>query len=207
MKKQKELKNNNLKKIVKLFFEMGQLRRVRHIGFTCAGVDNPDSVAEHTARVAQIGFILADMEKADSYKVTVMCLFHDLGEARVNDAHRIATRYYSYFKLKNAEFRAFQDQVSILPNKSGKTLLKLMSEFEERKTLEAKCAKDADYLDQAVSAKEYIDIGYKGCKDWLKNIKKALKTESAKKLLSIIEKTDRNDWWDNLKDLKEVLSK
>jgi putative hydrolase of HD superfamily len=203
----KNNKQTKLKKIVKLFFEFGQLRRVQHIGFTVPGVDKPDSVAEHTTRAAQIGYILAKIEKADAHKVGIMCLFHDLGEARVGDSHRIETRYHSYFALKNAENKAFKEQVQNLPKDTENELSELMDEFEERKTLEAKCAKDADYLEQAVSAKEYADIGYKGCLEWLITVRKALKTKTAKKFLEIIKRTDRNEWWENLKQLDEVLQK
>jgi putative hydrolase of HD superfamily len=203
----KKTSKNNLRKITNLFFEFGQLRRVPHVGFTMAGVEKPDSVAEHTARVAQIGYVLSKMENADTGKVVLMCLFHDLGEARVNDSHRVETRYHNYFALKKAEMKAFKEQVSLLPEKMEKELSGLMDEFEQRKTIEAKCVKDADYLEQAVSAKEYLDIGYKGCEDWIKNIKKALKTKTAKEFLKIIKTTNRNDWWKYLKRFEEVLSK
>jgi len=202
--KQKEI---NFKEIIKLFFELGQLRRVHHSGFKLTGIENPDSVAEHTLRVAQIGYVLAKMENADENKVTKICLFHELGETRVGDANRVELRYRSYFYLKKSELEAYKDQVKILPEKIKKDLTFLMEEFDERKTLEARCAKDADYLEQALTAKEYIDIGYKGCKDWIKNVKKALKTGTAKKFLKVIEKTDRNEWWGKLKELKEVLAK
>lgn len=76
-----------------------------------------------------------------------------------------------------------------------------MNEFNERETLEGKCAKDADYLEQAVTAKEYMDIGYKGCQDWINNIKKAVKTKSAREFIAMIEATERNDWWWDLKQL------
>jgi len=201
----KKQKRKDLKGIVKLFFELGHLRRVQHIGFKLAGIKEPDSVAEHTTRVSQIGYVLAKMEKADANKVTVMCLFHELGEARVNDSHRVELRYRNYLDLKKSEIKAYKEQVRILPSKIKKELSDLIDEFEERKTLEAKCAKDADYLDQALTAKEYIDIGYKACKDWIKNIKKALKTKTAKEFLRVIEITDRNDWWEDLKRLNEVL--
>lgn len=196
-----ENQNNNLKEIAKLFFEFGHLRRVAHTGWSLTGVEKPDSVAEHSLRVAQIGYILADMENADANKVTVMCLFHDLGETRTGDHHRVATNYLEYFTAKDAEDAAFKEQVSVLPKKSKNELAILMDEFNERKTLESKCAKDADYLEQAVTAKEYIDIGYKGCQDWINNIKKAVKTETAKKFIEEIEKTERNDWWWDLKKL------
>lgn len=195
------------KEIVKFFFELGQLKRVQHVGWTVAGVRNPESVAEHAFRTAQIGYVLADLEGANPEKVALMCLIHDNGEARINDTHRVANRYLGYYKVGKAETKAFKEQTERLPGSSKKQFRSIIDEFEQRKTKEAQVAKDADYIDQAVTAKEYIDIGYKACQDWINNIRKALKTKTAKQILDIIEKTDRNSWWQGLKELKEVLEK
>jgi hypothetical protein len=53
----------------------------------------------------------------------------------------------------------------------------------------------------ALSAREYLCLGYKGMQDWINNVKKALETKSAKKLLKVIEKSDINDWWQGLKKM------
>ena len=52
----------NLKNTVNFIFEVNQLKRQRHSGFQLAGVKEPDSIAEHVMRAAQIGYILAVME-------------------------------------------------------------------------------------------------------------------------------------------------
>lgn len=186
----------NNKEITKFLFELGQMWRVSHCGFTVAGVANPESIAEHSHRAAQIAFVLARLEGADPFKTSFMTLIHDNGEARVNDAHRIVSRYID---TDEGERKAALDQFKRLPENIEKDFKDIYEEFEERKTLEAKCAKDADYLEQALSAKEYVDIGYKGCLAWIKNIEKALQTESAKKLLKEIGNTNRNDWYEGLK--------
>jgi putative hydrolases of HD superfamily len=198
----------DLKAIAKLFFEFGQLRRTRHMGYTLNGVEVPENIAEHTARTAQIGYVLAKLEGADADKVLKICVFHDLGEARVNDTNRVATRYYDYKELKKVEKIAFSEQISVLPKNAREELnILLGEEFGDRKSLEARCAKDADYVDLAVAAKEYADIGYKGCLEMIQNVKKALHTKSAKELVEIIEKTDRNEWWYGLKNFKGVIEK
>ncbi len=184
------------KELTKLLFELGQMWRVKHCGWTVAGVSNPESIAEHSHRAAQIAFILAKMEKADPFKTSFMVLIHDNGEARINDAHRIVTRYIDTDK---GEREAALDQFKRLPDDIEKDFREIYEEFEERKTIEAQCAKDADYLEQAIAAKEYVDIGYKGCMDWIINIKKALMTDSAKELLEEIESMDRNEWYKGLK--------
>ena len=188
------------KELTKFLFELGQMWRVKHCGWQVTGVKDPESIAEHSHRAAQIAFILAKMEGADPYKTSFMVLIHDNGEARINDAHRIASRYIDTDK---GEREAALDQFRRLPDDIEKDFREVYEEFEEKETLEAKCAKDADYLEQAITAKEYIDIGYKGCMDWIINIKKALITDSAKELLEEIENMDRNEWWEGLKKMKE----
>lgn len=184
------------KELTKFLFELGQMWRVRHCGFTVTGVADPESVAEHSHRAAQIAFILARLEGADPFKTSFMTLIHDNGEARVNDAHRIVSRYID---TDEGERKAALDQFTRLPDNIEKDFKEIYEEFEERETLEAKCAKDADYLEQAVSAKEYVDIGYKGCQNWIDRIRKALFTDSAKKLLEEINNMDRNEWYEGLK--------
>ena len=53
-----------IKNVVNFIFELNQLKHQKHTGFMLAGVKNPDSVAEHVMRAAQIGYILAIMEGA-----------------------------------------------------------------------------------------------------------------------------------------------
>ncbi len=84
----------NTQNLINFIFELGQLKRIHHEGWKLAGVDTPDTVAEHALRAAQIGFILAKMEGYENpYEVCTMLVFHDIGEARVGDIHKVANRY------------------------------------------------------------------------------------------------------------------
>lgn len=187
---------DNKKELIKFLFELGQMWRVKHCGWQVTGVKDPESIAEHSHRAAQIGYILAKMEGADPLKTSFMVVIHDNGEARVNDAHRIVSRYVDTDK---GEREAALEQFGRLSAGIEEEFKEIYEEFEKRETLEAKCAKDADYLEQAITAKEYVDIGYKGCASWIVSIKKALMTESAKKLVEEIESMDRNEWYQGLK--------
>jgi putative hydrolase of HD superfamily len=187
-----------MNKTLNFFFEIGQLNKVKHAGWYLAGIKNPENVAEHVFRASQIAFILAMHENIDPYKTAMMVLFHDNGEARVMDAHRVASRY---LETKEGEKNAAQEQFETLPEKISEEIKALYLDFEDRKSPEAICAKDADYLDQAICAREYIETGYAACQDWINNIKKALKTETAKKWILEIEKADPTDWWHGLKKI------
>ncbi|MDD4900654.1 MAG: HD domain-containing protein [Patescibacteria group bacterium] len=189
----------NSKNIVNFIFEINQLKRQCHSGFQLVGVKNPDSVAEHVMRAAQIGYILAVMEgDANPEKVAAMVLIHDNGEARVGDQHKVAARYYA---KEDAEANAFFDQLKNLGRTIEKKWAKYFQEFEQRNTKEGIIAKDADWLETAFQAKEYLDIGYPFLDVWIKNTSKALETKSAKALLKAMASTKFTDWWPALKKM------
>lgn len=185
----------------KFLFELGVLKKARRSGWWMAGVKDPETIAEHGFRSAIIGRILAELEGADMNKVTTMLLFHDVPEARINDLHKVGQRYIDF---KSAETASFKDQLERLPPKIAAELKGLWDEMSKKETIEAQVAKDADYLECAVTAKEYIEIGYKDAQNWIDNISTRLRTKSAKKLFDQIVKTKPSSWYKGLKKLEKV---
>jgi len=189
----------NEKSIVNFIFELSQLKRIRHSGFKLNGVKEPDSVAEHVMRAAQIGYILAVMEKLENpEKVATMVLIHDNGEARIGDQNKLSARYYNN---EEAETNAFNEQLKNLDEKIESQWQTYFKEFENRNTREGIIAKDADWLETAFQAKEYIDLGFASAQDIVDNVGKALETDSAKKIFKEMEKTKFTDWWQGLKKM------
>lgn len=183
------------KKITDFLFEVGQLKRVKRSGWWAINIKDPESVADHCMRAGVIGYILAKLENANQEKVALMCLFNDLHEARLNDLHKIGHRYIDF---RTAETKANKEQTESL-GEIGKDIFSLHEEFKNQKTKESIVARDADLLENAYQAKEYIDCGYKDAQDWLKNIRKNLRTKSAIEMLDDLEKTSSNQWWQGLK--------
>jgi putative hydrolase of HD superfamily len=105
-----------------------------------AGVDNPESVAEHSFRTAIIGYLLALMEGADPARTATLCLFHDSQESRIGDVPLIGKGYV--VTTPNPQVTA--DQVAGLPAELGQAVRDLVDEYEARESLEARLAKDAD---------------------------------------------------------------
>ena len=184
------------KDLAKFLYEVGQLKRVKRSGWWIAGVENPESVAEHSFRTAAIAYLLAKLEGADAGKATLMALFHDIGEARTNDLHRIVRRYVDW---ENVDQRVIKDQSKRLPAHISEEMTSLLLEFEEAISLEARIVRDADLLECLVQAREYQDLGYKDVADWIKNSKAALVTRSAKKIAEASVKTKSKEWWRGLK--------
>ena len=184
------------KNITKFLFESGQLERVPRSGFTLIGIKNTKSVAEHQATTALISYILAKLEKADPEICLITSLIHDLPETRLNDLHKVGHRYIDFRK---AEFEALTEQIQNLPKEISEEIKKLFYSYRKDQTKEGIIVRDADLLENALEAKRYLDQGHKHAQNWLDNIRKALQTESAKKILKEIELQDPNEWWQGLK--------
>lgn len=185
------------KSITKFIHELGHLKRIKHEGWRLAGVQFPESVAEHSLRAAQIAYILGHMEGHENpERLATMLVFHDMGECRIGDLHKVASRY-----VDDREREAVLEQTQELGS-MGEAILKLWDEAEERKTDAGWLAKEADYLEQAFTAKEYMEQGITIAEDWLNNVEKTVKTESAKSLVQQLRQSHSTDWWKGLKHFK-----
>lgn len=170
-------------------FEMGCMR---YIPRTWQQFLNKDfaSLAEHSFRVAWTAMIIAAHEGADTGKTVKMALLHDLGESRTGDAHYVARLY-----VQRNEELAIED---IFKGSSlEKEFAALRKEYEERKTLEAKIAKDADVLDIDLELREQAARGYALPPQWAKMRKIAaqqLFTKTARTFWKAIQHANPHDW-------------
>jgi putative hydrolase of HD superfamily len=175
------------KDITNFLFEVGILSKTPRSGFHFLGT-GAQTVSEHIARTVYIGYTLASLENVDVLKVLKMCLFHDLGEARVSDLNYVHQMY-----VEKKERQAIHDVAEVLP--FGTDIEKTVDEFELRESREAIIAKDADNLEWILSLKEQVDVGNTRAKDWIDSAVMRLKTENAQELAKHIQKTDSNAWW------------
>ena len=178
--------------IAKFLYEMGQLKQVRRSGWWVAGIKDPESVAEHPFRVAILAYILAHLEGANPTKAAMMCIIHDVHEARLNDVHRIGRNYLDRTKAKE---RAFLDQVARLPKDIRDELTSMMLDLTNNLSIEARIAHDADLLESLIQAREYQAQGYKDVQEWIDNCRNALITESAKRIAEKCLSVEPSQWW------------
>jgi len=169
-------------------FEVGMLKKTPRTGYQFLG-SGDESVAEHSFRTAVIGYILASQEQqADTGKTTLMCLFHDLHEARTGDRNYVNKRYVTV-----DERSAILDLVGETP--FADEIISLIREFNAGETLEARISRDADQLDLMMELKTQHDLGNKYAEDWLHYAVKRIVTEKGRKMAQAILKTDSTDWW------------
>ena len=114
-------------RIAHFLFEIGTMRKLlRMHRQTLLTDDLSDNIASHSYRVAMIGWFIAKEEKLDLYKVVMMCLLHDLDEARTGDHNWLHKRYVKIFGEEIIE-----EQLGELPFQD---LKELAIEYMERKT-------------------------------------------------------------------------
>lgn len=184
-----------MKDIAKYLFEMGALKRVSRTGWWLAGIQAPETVAEHSFRAGLIAYLLASLEGADAPRCATMALFHDTSEARLNDLHKVAQ---NYLETKDAEKQVHRDQLSRLPAQMAADLGDLLLEMEARKTREAVIVHDADLLECLFQAHEYQAQGYP-VDDWIDTCRAGLQTASAQQLAEACLSLPPSSWWDGYK--------
>ena len=155
--------------------EMGVLKRLRRAGWWQAGVRDPESVAEHSLRVAQLAALIAAEEGADPARAAYLGLWHDSQETRITDLPHSARRYLG--KANNETIT--RDQAAYLPDAAAKTVTEAVVEYEARETLEAQCAKDADKLECLLQALEYRAAGHQHVQKWIDSSRAGISTSFA----------------------------
>ena len=167
---------------------MGMLKKTPRSGFQFLG-SGRESVADHSFRVAMIGFALARMDgSVDPFKVVCLCLVHDLPEARTGDQNYVNKRYVTV-----DEAGAMADLADSLP--FGDELKELLKEYRGSETAEADFVHDADVLDLILELKEQNDLGNSYAEKWIHFARQRLVTSIAKEIAEEILTTDSTDWW------------
>jgi len=189
---------DTVKEIVKYLFEAGQLSEIRRGGDLLLGIDNPQTVAEHSFRAGVVGYFIGKLEGVNAEKAALTALFNDMHESRLTDLHKIAQRYIDQ---KKAEKNAFEEQVEKFPEEIKKELVDNLHNLQNDGTPEGIVARDADLIENALQYKEYVEKGHKEAQQWLDNVRKLVKTKTAKQMLDVIEKTDSRSWWKGLKKI------
>lgn len=183
---------NDLNRLVNFFFETGILQNLNRSGNIFLG-SGKQTVASHVFRVAIIGYVLSKIVNANSHKVLLMCLFHDIEETRTGDLNYLQQMY-----VKSDDEKALKDLLNGLPIKDE--IETILIEYAKLETLEAKIAKDADTLELILFLKEQLDKGNSQAQNWIDSAKKRLITGIAKELCIAIENENYYNWWYNMRD-------
>jgi putative hydrolase of HD superfamily len=176
-----------LERIVDFFNEAGMLRFTPRTGYSFLG-SGRESVAEHSFRTAIIGWVLARMAGADAPRTALICLFHDLAEARTGDLNHVNSIYAQSRPREALEDACFGTGLA-------DAVLPLWDELEAGDSREACLARDADQLDFLLNLKRELDLGNASAAAWIERAERRLRTEEGRELARVVRGTDHNAWW------------
>lgn len=182
--------SDDLARLTGLLHEIGLLKRYKRTGWLIAGVRDPESIAEHSFRAAVIASVVAALEGANPERAAFLSLFHDTQETRITDIPYIGKRYLK----ATANEQVTSDQVRNVPEPVAEMVGDAVGEYEEKTSLEAVCARDADKLECLLQATEYREQGHQNVQPWIDSSLAALKTPTAKRLADEALRTGTLDW-------------
>ena len=182
-----EFTTARLERLADFFNEVGMLRHTPRTGYAFLG-SGKENVAEHSYRVSVMGYVLARMCGLDPARVTFLCLFHDLHEARTGDFNYVNHRYDQCQARQ-----ALEDCVDGTGLEAD--VLPLWDELAAGASPEAVLAHDADQLDLICNLKAELDKGNAFASQWLESAVKRLRSPEARELAEVVLRTDHNRWW------------
>ncbi len=154
--------------------QAGRLKRLRRKGWVDRGVAAPESVADHSYRLALLALLAGSLHpEIDVGRAVILALVHDLPEALAGDQTpfdrqleagadptQLFRSYPSYSPEAEAEKSAREraalaQMVTGLPVELARLLSEAWEEYEAGATPEARLVRQLDKLETALQAIEY----------------------------------------------------
>jgi putative hydrolases of HD superfamily len=182
--------------IISFGYEAGQLKKLPRAGWLLTGIASPESVADHSFRVAVLAYAIAVQEGANPEHAAALGLFHDFPEARIGDVPSVGRPY-----VRTADpAKVIADQAAALPPILAGHITGLIAEHESAKTpgatLESRCSRDADKLECLMQAREYQTQGNQLVQPWIDSMIAAVTTRTGMALAKTAQDLSPSIWWD-----------
>ena len=135
------------------FFQIAGLKKLPRSGWKIKlGLNNSESVAEHSYMMSVMAMVLSDLKSLDSEKVIKMSILHDWAESKIGD---FMPDEIGYDKKSELENYAMTEILESLPQSIQANYKKMWNEFLVRETPEARLVHELDRLEMALQAKIY----------------------------------------------------
>jgi len=128
-----------------------RLKQTPRTGWVESGIHEPESVADHSYRVALAAMALSDSLGLDTCRVIRMALLHDLAEAITGDVPPMRKKK----DHKGLEDQAMRQIVSALPDPIKDLYWEAWREYQRKEIAEAVLVHDADKIEMMLQASEY----------------------------------------------------
>lgn len=123
-----------------------------------AGLQSPESVADHCYSLSTIAMVISDIKKLDTGKILRMSLLHDLAEAITGD---LTPEDVTKSKKAELERDAMKTILLNLSEPIRTQYLSIWDEYQKNDSKEAQLLHQLDKLEMAMQAKEYERFGIK----------------------------------------------
>lgn len=165
--------------ILNFFIEVGKLKKMPRRGWVLRNIKDPESIAEHTFRVALMAWILGKKKhNLNIEKIIKMALIHDICEVYAGDTTpydsiipkskkklaelmKVWPRFSPAEKERlskkkfNKEKKALERLLKNLPAAVGAEIKNLWLDYERGSTIEGRFFKQADRLENFLQSLEY----------------------------------------------------
>ena len=139
--------------ISEFFFQIAGLKKLPRSGWKIKlGLNDSESVAEHSYMMSVMSMVLADMKSLNSEKVIKMSILHDWAESKIGD---FMPDEIGHDKKSELENYAMTEILELLPQKIQSDYHDIWNEFLVRDTPEARLVHELDKLEMALQAKIY----------------------------------------------------
>ncbi|MFF1491241.1 HD family hydrolase [Streptomyces sp. NPDC058304] len=184
---------DDLSAVARFLYEAGTLKHTRRTGWWMAGVNDPESVAEHSWRTSLIASVIAKLEGADPARAAFLAVWHDTQETRTGDVNHLGKKYAPAGDPQAVT----ADQTAGMPDVLASAIRELVAEYEAKGSPEAVCARDADKLECMLQGIEYKAQGYANAQRWIDNSRARLTTETGRRLADELLTQGPLDWLRN----------
>ncbi len=139
--------------IIDFFNTAAGLKSVSRQGWISKlGMENPESVADHSYMMSLMSATLSDLVGLDTLKVVKMSLLHDVAESRIGD---LMHGEVSKSEKERMEDSAMDEILQDLPDGIRNDYKGIWREFQDSSTPESEFVHEVDKLEMALQAKIY----------------------------------------------------
>lgn len=139
-----------------LVLEAEALKRTARAGWARIGVRRPESVADHSWRLALMAMLYAEQQGLDAGRAVRIAILHDLGEVRIGD--RMPGEWTPARKHRR-EAAALRSMLKVLPAAQRRRWMALWLDYERGTSPEARLVAELDKLEMAAQALAYEQRG------------------------------------------------
>ena len=171
-----------MEKVIEFLRKVGRLKTTKRKGWVLKGIEDAESVAEHSFRTAILALVLSEKEGVDADKCVKMALVHDLAEAITGDIT-------PFDKLSKEEKSKIETKAMAELLKGTHTeIIGIWEEYDECKTPEARFVHDMDKIEMLLQAFEYEKLGKYELREFWEHVQKNIRGRTAKEIFRGLEK-------------------